>query len=259
MSEVQPPELPLNTGVEGVGGGSSENVSAQGIGYSKRQRRPSVRLGDIGDQPATLSYDTHPRRKDTGGKSSKSRPVTNLGNGDDNSNETLEIDNNNNLDLLSIRRAKRGGGGGSKRVRSNWVSKPADADAAGRDEQGFRDDGSQSPLKDHSPLHSPHSQNQQGLRIDDDGEELELDGPSEWKGGTSTDGNHKFWGLQDGVRMWLNGLGLGKYAPVFEIHEVDEDVLPQLTLDDLKDMGINAVGSRRKLYSAIQKLAKGFS
>jgi hypothetical protein len=29
-------------------------------------------------------------------------------------------------------------------------------------------------------------------------------------------------------------------------------------LEDLKDMGINAVGSRRKLYSAIQKLRKGF-
>jgi hypothetical protein len=54
-------------------------------------------------------------------------------------------------------------------------------------------------------------------------------------------------------------LGLGRYAPVFEVHEVDDEVLPMLTLEDLKDMGINAVGSRRKLYCAIQKLGKGFS
>ncbi|KAI3455112.1 hypothetical protein Pfo_011775 [Paulownia fortunei] len=61
-----------------------------------------------------------------------------------------------------------------------------------------------------------------------------------------------------GVRVWLNQLGLGKYAPLFEVHEVDEEVLAFLTLEDLKDMGINAVGSRRKMYSSIQKLGKGF-
>jgi hypothetical protein len=66
-------------------------------------------------------------------------------------------------------------------------------------------------------------------------------------------------GGEDGVRIWLNSLGLGRYAPVFEIHEVDDEVLPKLTLEDLKDMGINAVGSRRKMFCAIQKLGKGFS
>ncbi|KAL0355029.1 UNVERIFIED_CONTAM: hypothetical protein Sradi_3949800 [Sesamum radiatum] len=62
----------------------------------------------------------------------------------------------------------------------------------------------------------------------------------------------------DGVRLWLNQLGLGKYASLFEVHEVDDEVLPFLTLEDLKDMGINAVGSRRKMFSSIQKLGKGF-
>ncbi|KAL0415595.1 UNVERIFIED_CONTAM: hypothetical protein Slati_3391400 [Sesamum latifolium] len=62
----------------------------------------------------------------------------------------------------------------------------------------------------------------------------------------------------DGVRLWLNQLGLGKYASLFEVHEVDDEVLPFLTLEDLKDMGINAVGSRRKMFSSIQKLSKGF-
>ncbi|TKY73697.1 hypothetical protein E2542_SST02453 [Spatholobus suberectus] len=31
------------------------------------------------------------------------------------------------------------------------------------------------------------------------------------------------------------------------------------SMEDLKDMGINAVGSRRKMFCAIQKLGKGFS
>ncbi|KAK9104054.1 hypothetical protein Scep_020898 [Stephania cephalantha] len=98
---------------------------------------------------------------------------------------------------------------------------------------------------------------------------IELDGPSDteagdWKCGTSVDRNGgvekgRPWPLGEGIRMWLEGLGLGRYSPFFEIHEVDEEVLPMLTLEDLKDMGIHAVGSRRKLYCAIQKLAKGFS
>ncbi len=60
------------------------------------------------------------------------------------------------------------------------------------------------------------------------------------------------------MRIWLNGLGLSRYAPVFEVHEVDDEVLPMLTLEDLKDMGINAVGSRRKMYCAIRSLGRGF-
>lgn len=62
----------------------------------------------------------------------------------------------------------------------------------------------------------------------------------------------------NGVRVWLNKLGLGKYAPLFEFHAVDDEVLPFLTLEDLKDMGISAAGSRRKMYTSIQQLSKGF-
>lgn len=56
------------------------------------------------------------------------------------------------------------------------------------------------------------------------------------------------------VSKWLEELGLGKYAGVFEMHEVDEETLPLLTLEDLKEMGVFAVGSQRKLYAAIQRL-----
>ncbi|KAG9133551.1 hypothetical protein Leryth_016510 [Lithospermum erythrorhizon] len=63
---------------------------------------------------------------------------------------------------------------------------------------------------------------------------------------------------KEGVKVWLRKLGLQRYGPVFEIHEVDDEVLPLLTLEDLKDMGITAVGSRRKMFCSIQNLDKGF-
>eukprot|EP00252_Welwitschia_mirabilis_P007835 TRINITY_DN19556_c0_g1_i1.p1 TRINITY_DN19556_c0_g1~~TRINITY_DN19556_c0_g1_i1.p1 ORF type:complete len:372 (-),score=66.91 TRINITY_DN19556_c0_g1_i1:166-1281(-) len=66
-------------------------------------------------------------------------------------------------------------------------------------------------------------------------------------------------GLENGVTLWLNGLGLGRYSQLFEMHEVDTEVLPMLTLEDLRDMGVSAVGSRRKMYNAIQKLQKNFA
>ncbi|OEL30043.1 hypothetical protein BAE44_0008938 [Dichanthelium oligosanthes] len=56
------------------------------------------------------------------------------------------------------------------------------------------------------------------------------------------------------VAGWLWGIGMGRYASAFEAHEVDAAVLPFLTMDDLRDMGIGAVGARRKLFCAIQRL-----
>lgn len=56
------------------------------------------------------------------------------------------------------------------------------------------------------------------------------------------------------VAGWLWGMGMGRYVPAFEAHEVDAEVLPCLTMDDLRDMGIGAVGARRKLFCAIQRL-----
>jgi len=43
---------------------------------------------------------------------------------------------------------------------------------------------------------------------------------------------------------------LSRYAPMFEIHEVDDELLLMLNLEDLKDMGMNIFGSRRKMYTA---------
>jgi class 3 adenylate cyclase len=56
------------------------------------------------------------------------------------------------------------------------------------------------------------------------------------------------------VAAWLNGLGLDRYKQAFEDHAIDFALLPKLTADDLRDIGITAVGHRRKLLEAIAAL-----
>src|SRR6201993_3446319 len=53
------------------------------------------------------------------------------------------------------------------------------------------------------------------------------------------------------IAAWLAGLGLGRYEQAFRENEIDVDVLPSLTGDDLKDLGVVIVGHRRKLLEAI--------
>ena len=56
------------------------------------------------------------------------------------------------------------------------------------------------------------------------------------------------------VADWLRGLGLEQYEAAFRENSVTADLLPELTLDDLKDLGIAAVGHRRRLLGAIAAL-----
>ena len=56
------------------------------------------------------------------------------------------------------------------------------------------------------------------------------------------------------VAAWLRGLGLQQYAPAFRDNDVDSEVLPQLTVDDLISIGVTSVGHRRKLLAAIASL-----
>src|SRR5215469_13945241 len=53
---------------------------------------------------------------------------------------------------------------------------------------------------------------------------------------------------------WLRGLGLERYEQAFRENEIDEEVLPGLTADDLKDLGVSLVGHRRRLLDAIAAL-----
>ena len=56
------------------------------------------------------------------------------------------------------------------------------------------------------------------------------------------------------VAAWLQGLGLERYAPAFRDNEIDWEVLPKLTAEDLKDLGVVLRGHRRKLLDAIAAL-----
>jgi class 3 adenylate cyclase/tetratricopeptide (TPR) repeat protein len=54
-----------------------------------------------------------------------------------------------------------------------------------------------------------------------------------------------------GIREWLEGLGLGEYAAAFDDNAIDERVLPHLTDQDLKDIGISLVGHRRLILASL--------
>jgi class 3 adenylate cyclase/predicted ATPase/ABC-type transport system involved in cytochrome c biogenesis ATPase subunit len=56
------------------------------------------------------------------------------------------------------------------------------------------------------------------------------------------------------VGGWLRRLGLEQYEAVFRENKIDDTVLPSLTAEDLKDLGVGFVGDRRKLLDAIAAL-----
>ena len=56
------------------------------------------------------------------------------------------------------------------------------------------------------------------------------------------------------IAEWLKGLGLGRYTSAFAENAVRWDVLPRLTADDLREIGVTAVGDRRRLLDAIARL-----
>ncbi|XP_006363970.1 uncharacterized protein [Solanum tuberosum] len=249
---------------------------------SKRYRRPSVRLGDIGDDHS--SFDQRKPKSLWKDSSKNNRHRTNLS-----SNQTLTLVDTNpnessnsrkkwsnvdeedvgdaNLDDVTIgswkiRNLKSKKGLVTKKMRSGWTPKVNDSE---KDDKMPSTDVEDLENNEHSPVHS-HDNNKTNdnvnmstididRRIDNVNSRkrairVSEDGP--------TDTETRDW-KRNGIKVWLNQLGLGQYASLFEIHEVDDEVLPMLTLEDLKDMGITAVGSRRKMYCSIQNLNKGFS
>ena len=56
------------------------------------------------------------------------------------------------------------------------------------------------------------------------------------------------------IVFWLRGLGLGKYEAVFRENDIDETVLPGLTEEHLKQLGVASIGHRVKLLDAIAAL-----
>ena len=56
------------------------------------------------------------------------------------------------------------------------------------------------------------------------------------------------------IVVWLRSLGLGKYEAAFRENDIDETVLPGLTHETLKELGVASVGHRVKLLDAIAAL-----
>ena len=56
------------------------------------------------------------------------------------------------------------------------------------------------------------------------------------------------------VADWLRQLGLERYEPAFRQNDVGAAVLPSLTAEDLKELGVTSVGHRRQLLEAIAAL-----
>jgi SAM domain (Sterile alpha motif) len=49
------------------------------------------------------------------------------------------------------------------------------------------------------------------------------------------------------VGVWLGGLGLAQYEAAFRDNAIDSAVLPKLTAEDLKELGVVVVGHRRQI------------
>jgi class 3 adenylate cyclase len=61
------------------------------------------------------------------------------------------------------------------------------------------------------------------------------------------------WSAAMDVGEWLKGIGLGQYEATFREHEIDAEVLPEVTEADLEKFGI-PFGHRKRLIKAIVKL-----
>jgi hypothetical protein len=59
------------------------------------------------------------------------------------------------------------------------------------------------------------------------------------------------------IVAWLRSLGLEQYEAAFRENAVTEKLLPSLTAEDLKDLGVSIVGHRRALLNAIADLRSG--
>jgi len=62
-------------------------------------------------------------------------------------------------------------------------------------------------------------------------------------------------GVPNDIKQWLEAVGLERYRSAFSQNEITLDDLPEVTEDDLKEMGL-PIGPRRRALKAIAALAK---
>ena len=56
------------------------------------------------------------------------------------------------------------------------------------------------------------------------------------------------------IAVWLRSLGLEQYALAFRDNDIESEMLPQLTAEDLIALGVTSVGHRRRLLTAVASL-----
>ena len=56
------------------------------------------------------------------------------------------------------------------------------------------------------------------------------------------------------IVVWVRSLSLGKYEAAFRENDIDQAVLPGLTHETLKELGVASIGHRVKLLDAIAAL-----
>src|SRR5580693_4241192 len=61
------------------------------------------------------------------------------------------------------------------------------------------------------------------------------------------------WSAAMDVGEWLKRVGLGQYEASFRAHDIDVDVLPDVTEADLEKIGL-PLGARKRLMKAIANL-----
>jgi Adenylate and Guanylate cyclase catalytic domain/SAM domain (Sterile alpha motif) len=59
------------------------------------------------------------------------------------------------------------------------------------------------------------------------------------------------------IAAWLLSWGLERHAPAFRDNDVDAEVPPELTTDDLIGLGVTSIGHPRNLLAAIAALGAG--
>ena len=65
--------------------------------------------------------------------------------------------------------------------------------------------------------------------------------------------------MADDVARWLEGLGLGQSAQAFAENGVELSLLPELTNEDLKDLGVHRLVDRKTILKAIARLSESTS
>jgi hypothetical protein len=63
----------------------------------------------------------------------------------------------------------------------------------------------------------------------------------------------QFW-TSDRVSEWLASLGLGHLKELFQEHRISGDVLMELSQTDLAEMGVSALGDRKRIIRGIALL-----